>query len=73
MSAQLERDEAFWKLIGALENAGVLHHVKSNGVKATSAIEKMMANLSTIPHIAAIKTPSASIRNRQNRQAQNTL
>ena len=34
MRGQLERDEAFWKLIGALENAGVLHHVMIIGTWA---------------------------------------
>ena len=34
MSAGLERDEAFWKLVGALEKAGVLRHVMIIGTWA---------------------------------------
>ena len=34
MSAELERDEAFWKLVGALEQAGVLRHVMIIGTWA---------------------------------------
>ena len=34
MSAELERDEAFWKLIGALDRAGVLQHVMIIGTWA---------------------------------------
>ena len=34
MSVQLERDEAFWRLIGALEQAGVLRHVMIVGTWA---------------------------------------
>lgn len=33
-SAQLERDEAFWRLIGALDLAGVLQHVMNIGTWA---------------------------------------
>ncbi len=34
MSAQLERDEAFWRLVGALDKAGVLRHVMIIGTWA---------------------------------------
>ena len=34
MSAEFERDEAFWKLIGALDQAGVLNHVMIIGTWA---------------------------------------
>lgn len=34
MSAGLERDEAFWKLVGALEKAGVLRQVMIIGTWA---------------------------------------
>ena len=49
------------------------HYVESNGVKAASAIEKMMANLSTAPRIVPIKTPSTPRCKNQNRPTPKTL